>query len=512
MADENKKGKTPKNKGGSPKANLLGSDLATSFVKLAESFTEKETVNLFNERVIYSLPPIIGSYLMKFGKGDQEVKIIPWNKFKNQLFDIVDERIKDDWEISGSILNSFIGFDEYIVLYFIKMFNQKARSELKMLEFLSSLKYYSDKWPRAFLFAMVCNITHSLQSGGFDLYLQNYFLFMYTKLTVGRNKFLELDDGYTLVPNTLMNEIFPTIASFTTQQNRGTMVNEIMAATKTISKAEKHSAKYSCIDTLMQICIREYKLEQKNTEEQLLKSYKTSLDKNLAIISLNEVEEMFTNKWENNTIETHKFPGKITLSRALLLAEQKNPGQLEVFPKEFIESVIRFGLTSPFPSIIDQNIQYIVPLQALEQKKIIKVQPKDEALQNQNAAAIFDPEIIPKDLLEHNLEKENKVLKKSANQEKSGNLLVSEVLLEAKVVPDAKGDGKGSQLETSNKSNTDALSRAQKLKLDTSSTLLAQHFSILRELKAMCLSLKDNLIKGPNGQYNLEEAWNCFDQ
>jgi hypothetical protein len=51
-----------------------------------------------------------------------------------------------------------------------------------------------------------------------------------------------------------------------------------------------------------------------------------------------------------------------------------------------------------------------------------------------------------------------------------------------------------------------------KQKLNTTSTLLAQHFSILRELKAMCESLKENLQKTPNGQFNLEEAWNCFDQ
>lgn len=58
-------------------------------------------------------------------------------------------------------------------------------------------------------------------------------------------------------------------------------------------------------------------------------------------------------------METHRFPSKITISRALLLADQKTPDHREVFPKEFIESVIRYGLTSPMPIIIKEGIQYI---------------------------------------------------------------------------------------------------------------------------------------------------------
>ena len=48
-------------------------------------------------------------------------------------------------------------------------------------------------------------------------------------------------------------------------------------------------------------------------------------------------------------------------------------------------------------------------------------------------------------------------------------------------------------------------------RLDATSTLIAQHFSIVRELRGYCGHIKDNLKRGPGGDYNLDEIWAIFD-
>ena len=105
--------------------------------KIVRQKTEEgpEKIILFNEKVIYSLPGSIGCFLAHISQANADVKIIPWSSFKDQVFKIYNERLKDDWEISGNVLNSFIAFEEYIGLYFIKTYKQKSRAELKMLEF-----------------------------------------------------------------------------------------------------------------------------------------------------------------------------------------------------------------------------------------------------------------------------------------------------------------------------------------------------------------------------------------
>lgn len=40
-------------------------------------------------------------------------------------------------------------FDEFFVLYFIKKHNIRRLAEIKMLELIISIKYYTKFWPKA---------------------------------------------------------------------------------------------------------------------------------------------------------------------------------------------------------------------------------------------------------------------------------------------------------------------------------------------------------------------------
>lgn len=88
---------------------------------------------------------------------DLNYKIQPWVKFKQLLFDIYDHRIEHAWEINGAINNTYVALEEHLVLFFLEKHRDKNRAqiELQIIEFLATLKYYSEYWKRARQFAVL---------------------------------------------------------------------------------------------------------------------------------------------------------------------------------------------------------------------------------------------------------------------------------------------------------------------------------------------------------------------
>ena len=48
---------------------------------------------------------------------------------------------------SGMVGNAML-FDEFVVFFFIKKYKIRSLSEVKLLEFIISLRYYTKFWPR----------------------------------------------------------------------------------------------------------------------------------------------------------------------------------------------------------------------------------------------------------------------------------------------------------------------------------------------------------------------------
>jgi hypothetical protein len=75
------------------------------------------------------------------------------------LFDIYRDWNSSQWEINGSLMTSTVTLDEYLCLFFVKKNDLRRTAELKLFEFLVSLRYYVKQWPRAAMFALLSNIT-----------------------------------------------------------------------------------------------------------------------------------------------------------------------------------------------------------------------------------------------------------------------------------------------------------------------------------------------------------------
>lgn len=133
--------------------------------------------------------------------------MIPWLHFRKVIYEIYNERVKYDTEIQGSQMTTTMTLDEFVCIYFLKTYKLRRLAEIKLFEFLVSLRFYIKQQPRAAMFALFCNITsfpanisnsEPYFNYKFDIYLLNFFLFTFKKFHEDVREFVE-DEGVTLM-------------------------------------------------------------------------------------------------------------------------------------------------------------------------------------------------------------------------------------------------------------------------------------------------------------------------
>ena len=88
---------------------------------------------------------------------NKRMKLMPWPEFKKEIFEIYDHRVEHSPEINGAINNTYMPLDEHLVVYLCSQggvrYTTREDIESRMMDFLYSLKYYCQRWPRAKLYA-----------------------------------------------------------------------------------------------------------------------------------------------------------------------------------------------------------------------------------------------------------------------------------------------------------------------------------------------------------------------
>ena len=87
----------------------------------------------------------------------KKLRLTPWPDFKQTIFDVIDHRCLHAPEINGAINTSYMTLDEHLVIFICQTEGLKSRNQIgfKLLEFLLSLKFYSQRWERAKNYAMM---------------------------------------------------------------------------------------------------------------------------------------------------------------------------------------------------------------------------------------------------------------------------------------------------------------------------------------------------------------------
>lgn len=91
-------------------------------------------------------------------KNETTAKIAPWSQFKMMIWQVLDHRIQNSQEIYGSVNTAYVTMIEHLLLFMVETTKSRPEAELKLLEYLASLKYYADKWPRAKFYAQMCGL------------------------------------------------------------------------------------------------------------------------------------------------------------------------------------------------------------------------------------------------------------------------------------------------------------------------------------------------------------------
>jgi hypothetical protein len=82
-------------------------------------------------------------------------KLMQWVAMKQMLLQILDHRLEHAEEIDSNVNNTYMTMDEHLIIYLLQKHQTRPSTELALIDFLSSLKYYLDAWPRAKMYAQM---------------------------------------------------------------------------------------------------------------------------------------------------------------------------------------------------------------------------------------------------------------------------------------------------------------------------------------------------------------------
>ena len=79
--------------------------------------------------------------------------LIQWVSIKAMIFELYDHRLKHAEEVDGATNTALMSMDEHLACYMLLKHQTRIEAERACVDFLSSLKYYADAWPRARTYA-----------------------------------------------------------------------------------------------------------------------------------------------------------------------------------------------------------------------------------------------------------------------------------------------------------------------------------------------------------------------
>jgi len=368
---------------------------------------------------------------------------------------------------------------------------------MKLLEFLVSLKYYLKTWQRAATFANLCNIS-SIKIDStvgtfpeFDIYAQNFFLFAFTKVSSQVSNIYDNSDGVSYLIKDRVDEISNDILSFENEANRKKFTEKLY---RYYSKFSDNGKEFEGIDVdkLLHLYLEAYFEAKGRNTQTLTKYFYKQNSGGEGVFSIDEILQITSDIIDiESPIQGYSYPKELSVCRAFLYALTSGKNTFAVTFKDFIQGMSRFGIDCPFPFINASMQGVAIPVSASSFalgddkspiKKTITTARKSKVQSMSPGTKGVTPRITaetPKKIAEEDTSSQGSV--------KIPGLATIE-----------NKEGKKKKEEDKNAN----------FKIDSTSSLFAQHFSIIRELKAYCNQFKDMLSKESDAQ----KVWKGFDQ
>lgn len=163
---------------------------------------------------------------------------------------------------TGGIGNGML-FDEFVVFYFLQKHRIRRLAEVKLLEFMISLKYYSRYWQRAELFCQLMEVMRYQplfeNPDGFNYRLdynaQNFFFSIHRKLATFD---CVEEEGATYVEKKSAKKLLKICLYFTEEYQRSRLLAKLDKDLRVFDKVE-----YCDFDWAMALMLDEYLASKK---------------------------------------------------------------------------------------------------------------------------------------------------------------------------------------------------------------------------------------------------------
>ena len=135
-------------------------------------------------------------------------------------------------------------FDEFVVHFFMKRHRIRRLAEVKLLEFIISIKYYSKFWVKVETFCYLMDVmkyqpTFEFNDSGnykFDLYTQNFFFSVFKVFS--NFETITEEDGTVYIPLRKVKKIMRALLFFTDEMSRSRLIVKLEKEVRVYDKVD----------------------------------------------------------------------------------------------------------------------------------------------------------------------------------------------------------------------------------------------------------------------------------
>lgn len=238
-------------------------------------------------------------------------------------------------------------------------------AEIKLFEFLISLKYYSKIWPRAILFANICNIipyskgTQENFPYNFDCFAQEYFFYCYLQLLKDNSAIVEHNDGQTYIKKEKSEDLLKNLVFFAGEPEKKRFSSKITKITKKIENESSESLEVIDVDKILEFSIEEFFEAKKRNFKNLSKKFQKICETNNGLLSYEDYKLLLSEFIEQQSpIEKYCYCNDIIKLKSFLFTITAGKNGNDIAQKDFNETILKFGIDCPFPVVSTQKRSY----------------------------------------------------------------------------------------------------------------------------------------------------------
>ena len=181
-----------------------------------------------------------------------------------------------------------------MIIFFLRRHKLRRMAELKLLEFLVSVRFYLKTYSRAITFSLLAGLTQYPPQTGenasiykFDIYLQEYFLYFFQRLQAFAGILLEVE-GFTYLDKAHCLEVVRENARFFGESALQSLTQKVEKSAKRVQNTNDMVD----IDVLMDILIEQYFDGRKKNLKQLVKHFQQAHDTENGIFSIEDFRKI----------------------------------------------------------------------------------------------------------------------------------------------------------------------------------------------------------------------------